>query len=271
MALPIINNAATMTRPGPYAGHVVKYDANGPLSCTFRNRTLVQQVSSAALTDGFNGARELGFVLDGAIITFDNAANVAAWVTGINAVLALNGVQKGTITYSAPNVIFTATDGLPHTLGLYNPASPDLVLAAWSLTTANVQIPAVGPGRAVFWLDPTFRTVEAALPASTLLLFAGVVDLNSIQPPELTTAYATESFTLISGQNVRVNRKGTICLQNGAAVTKKQPVYAGRLAAEAGNFYGADDIGNTRLLIPDAMWLSSGSYVAGYGTQAVLF
>lgn len=252
-----IHYSSTVQSPGPLPGCIFSADARGTANGSFRSRDAVSQESKATIAGAFNGSRDLGFHLDGAIIHSDNAASAAAWITalGAQAIAATLGVEYS-LDGADLHVLFS--DTLDHTLvGDYEPDSPDLTLDAFSTVTAAVPADSVAAGMGLVWLDRASRILESPRPASTIRDFAGVVTLASRLPPSVITGLAGEADRMVDGQPLEAARRfvGTVAAGDGETIAAGDPVYLGRITGEAGYFYPADDGGNTRLLITGAQFM----------------
>jgi hypothetical protein len=257
--------APTTTRPAPLPGHTnfSSLKINGQ----YRTRAAVSQVATSTLTDGFNGARDLGIIFDGLIALVENSANVAAWVIAMNVLLS----GKAVLTYNAPTLTVTCVGSLPHTLTPYNPSTPDLELSAFTITTVATNSPVIRPGMAVVWKDRVIKTVQAPLPGSVIADYVGMVDRATEPPKRLAEEWADGAGTFGEGMDMLLQKVAVayVLVYPGTVVVDADPVYMGRLAAEAGYYYNADDGGNTRLLIPNAQFIGGGTAPAdnAYGMQ----
>lgn len=244
----------TTTRPAPLPGHIMRSDER--INASFRTRTAVSQIATATLVAGFDGARDLGFSYGGPVALGLDAASVGAWLTAVNAAL----VGQAVVTHNAGVVTVTSLDFVSRVLTAYNPAAPALTLSAFTYGTPAVAAPTVKAGMGVVWRDRALRTVQAPLANSTLLDYVGVVDRSCTLPDSLAPALSAGivgAFT--SGQTLLVHRRCTGFLFSPTGIVTGDPVYLGRLPTEAGNYYPVDDVDNTRLLIPAAQWMASGT------------
>ena len=254
-----IHYSPTMNAPGPLPGCVYFADPHGTGNGVFADREPVSQVSRATIGGAFNGSRDLGYTMDGAILHFDNAASAAAWATGLDA-LAISTLLGIDHAIDGADLVVTFSDDQEHTLaGDYEPDTPDLVLGAFTNDQDAVPAPEVAPGMAVVWADRARRIVEAPRPDSTLADYAGFVTLASRLPDDVAAKLGNGAGLLADGQPLEFVRKGTgtLAVADGVAVTSGDPVYMGRIAGEAGFYYPADDGGNTRLAITGAQFMQS--------------
>lgn len=226
-------------------GHVA-HESEG-INLQAQMREAQEQEATSTLTDGFNGARFLGIIVDGVIFGASVAyANKGAWVTAVNAQLSALGID-GTISENALTVTWTSSTN--HVLGVHNPDTPDLDLTAWvAVQPAIFDEPLMG-GCAV----AAVGVGGASSPDSstTISTFAGVVSAYSVPAKSVTDHYGLDEGQIPQGHSIRVVRRGTIALRvaPGEVVAALDPIFAGTLPGETPLFYPANDGGNTRLQI----------------------
>lgn len=258
---------STATAPYVYAGTDIQQIGGmfQPSGYVYRQRSAVAAIYTATVGGAFDGSRDLGVSVNGGVFQFDNAATLAAWITGMQAKFTTFGLPL-TITNPVGTTvqIVGPSDGTQYTLAPVQPSSPDLTLSAFSLTAdTGVASPTVRPGMAVFHKD--FRwEVEAAKPASVLTEFAGVVLRESLLSDDEVIGLTGElefPRKLVDENPARCKDRGemTVLVATGVTVAVKDPVYIGRKPTEAGLFYNADDGGNTRLLLTGAMFAMAGT------------
>lgn len=261
---PSFYSTPTVTPAAPLAGCFLQKVQQGdqPDGFVYQGRSAVPQIAEATVSGSFNGTRDLGIIYDGAHFIVNNKANLAAWITGLNAI-ALFPTLATASNPAGSTVRITSVDSAEHTITAYNPDDPDLALGSFTVTQDAVPAPDIKPGMGVVFVD-YLRTVEAPRPASTAGDFAGVVLRESLLSDE-TLIGLGEAIdgprAVVDGQHVRTLDKGRVTLlaATGATITAGAAVYLGRAGSEAGYFYAEQDGDTSRLAIPNATWIQAGT------------
>lgn len=260
-------NTIAETRPLPLPGFIEYTERR--ISTALYVRKGKPQIATSTLTPGFDGSRDLGIIWGPNNIAYgqDNV-NTAAWLAAMNAAL----VGIAVVTENANVVTLTTVKNEALALGVFDPDAPDLDLSAWLIDPSGVAVSSsvIMPGMGVVWKNRATKQVQAPLPDSTLDDFVGVVDRMSVSADDLAIKWAGAADTFWDAQAMLVHRFGSFYLrgQGAVPVVDGAPVWMGRIPAESGYFYGANDVGNTRLQITGSTFMGGGTPSAERGLRA---
>lgn len=259
----MIDLSPAMARPAPLPGHIIRPDQNRS-KLTYHQREGVAQVSQMVWGGAFDGIRNLGVYVDGALYNPGAQANSAAFVAAVALLLA----GKATFVEKPGNIYeiaFLDAGAATHVVDDYD---PDAGLTLADPTTEQAAIPKVYvyAGMGLVWKDTALRIAQAPLPDSVIADYVGVVDRMWIQSRTITANYGYPNDALVHGQELRCHRHTAAYLLAGQSTVQKDPVYLGTTGLESGRYYKA--AGGGRILVPFGMWMTTATADAAYGLQA---